>query len=576
MKRKLQKAAALTLAGTMILGVVTGCGGDKTAATEAKKDQKTEAGSKEADTNKDTANGSDNGTGKGSENGSESGSEAAKGDYTDYSKGFPEKVTIKIPVYDRGFEGWDPTNNYYTKWIQSEFGDKYNVEVQYVAIGRTTEVTDYMQMIAAGSAPDIIFHYDMPQAVSYYNEGAMQPLDLQEIAYYAPAYSDKLGDTIRDYGEMNGENIFFFADRDAIYYNWVTLIRQDWLDQVKMEMPTNREELEAVAQAWKDAGLGTLGERLVNKSFTYDYAFRGQEVDQTELALYSDLNVPALTWKPTENYLRTLNKEYNEGLIDAEFYLKKEEPDVVGDFVSGKTGTYGFYMTNTTDVINSLTTNDPNAKVAVLDPSAFAPKDSKPYYYEYPSYGMVMGMNAKTTDEQRAAIWMFLDWMIQDDNLFYLQNGVEGQNYTLDEDGIAMPAADFNGESKLSNNNNKDYWCLVAEVASYGDEQKNLKANRKTLAPAGYEDLISQSYDYTKKIESYGLINTIFTKPVESSSEYASDLSALWQEVYVDMVTSAPEEFDEKYKAACEEYLDAGYQEILDEKQALLDEGAYK
>ena len=98
MKRKLQKAAALTLAGTMIIGAVTGCGGDKTSATEAKTDQKTEAGSKEADTNKDSENGTEKGSGKESENGSESGSEAATGDYTDYSKGFPEKVTIKIPV----------------------------------------------------------------------------------------------------------------------------------------------------------------------------------------------------------------------------------------------------------------------------------------------------------------------------------------------------------------------------------------------------------------------------------------------------------------------------------------------
>ena len=56
------------------------------------------------------------------------------GSYTDYSAGFPENVTIQIPVYDRGFEGWNPTDNYYTKWIQSEFGDKYNVTVKYVAI----------------------------------------------------------------------------------------------------------------------------------------------------------------------------------------------------------------------------------------------------------------------------------------------------------------------------------------------------------------------------------------------------------------------------------------------------------
>ena len=54
--------------------------------------------------------------------------------YTDYSNGFPENVTIKIPVYDRSFEDWDPVNNYYTQWIQKEFGDKYNVTVQYVSI----------------------------------------------------------------------------------------------------------------------------------------------------------------------------------------------------------------------------------------------------------------------------------------------------------------------------------------------------------------------------------------------------------------------------------------------------------
>ena len=190
----------------------------------------------------------------------------AGGSYTDYSEGFPETVTIQIPVYDRAFEGWNVTDNYYTKWIQQEFGDKYNVKVEYVAIGRTTEVQDYMQLIAAGNAPDIIFHYDMPQAVNYYSQGAMQALDLDEIAYYAPDYFASMGDTIQKYGQMDGENVFFFAQRDAIYYNWVTLIRQDWLDAVNMEMPTNREELNNVLAAWKDAGLGQWSEQQIGRA----------------------------------------------------------------------------------------------------------------------------------------------------------------------------------------------------------------------------------------------------------------------------------------------------------------------
>ncbi|MDR3052090.1 MAG: hypothetical protein LBU67_10305 [Oscillospiraceae bacterium] len=77
-----------------------------------------------------------------------------------------ENVTIKIPVYDRGFEGWNVTDNYFTQWIQDEFGTPNGITVQFVAITRTAEVQDYMQMLAAGNAPDIIFHYDMPQVVA--------------------------------------------------------------------------------------------------------------------------------------------------------------------------------------------------------------------------------------------------------------------------------------------------------------------------------------------------------------------------------------------------------------------------
>ena len=497
-------------------------------------------------------------------------------EYPDYSKGFQQQVTIRIPVYDRGFEGWNVTDNYYTRWIQSQFGDKYNVKVEYVSIGRSTEVADFMQMIAAGTAPDIIFHYDMPQAVNYYGEGAMQELDKDEIAFYAPTYYEKLSSTMDQYGSLEGQTYFFFAQRNPIYYNYVTLIRQDWLDKVSLPVPTNREELDKVAAAWKDAGLGTLGERLLVKSFTFDYAYRGAQVDPKELALYSDLNVAPLTWASAKAYLKTLNTAYNNGTVDPEFYLKKEETAVVADFVAGKTGTYGFYITSTTDVISSLLANNPDAKVSVLNPAAYAPAGSHPYYYQYPPYGMVMGINSKSTPEQRAAVWMLLDWMIQKDNLFFLQNGVEGENYTLNAEGLAIPVAGFTGESKRSNNNNKDYWCLVDEVPNYGDEDLDYKANLANLAPAGYEDLIAQAYAYDKEVKPYGLVNAIFTKVVQSSSEYAADLNALWQELYVKCATCPADQFEATYEEACKEYLEAGYQKILDEKQALIEAGDVK
>ena len=114
----------------------------------------------------------------------------------------------------------------------------------------------------------------------------------------------------------------------------------------------------------------------------------------------------------------------------------------------------------------------------------------------------------------------------------------------------------------------------MVESITYGDEEMDLTANKSLLAPAGYEDLIQQSYDMCKANEDAGLISPIFTSVVESSADYTADLKALWQEAYVACITAAPEDFDATYEEYCQEYLDAGYQDILDEKQELIDAGS--
>ena len=548
MRKQLKKTAAAVMAAAMAAILLAGCGGGASSEASSTSDAASTGATSEA---------------------------ASDGSYTDYSAGFPERVTIEIPVYDRGFEGWNVADNYYTRWVQQEFGEKYNVDVKYVGISRSNEVTDFMQMIAAGTAPDIIFHYDMPAAVAYYDEGAMQDIDYDELAFYAPDYWAKMQDTIKTYGNIDGHQAFIFAERDPIYYNWVTLVRKDWLDQVDMEVPTTAEEVTAMGEAWKAAGLGSVGHQLLTKSFNYFYPWINPETTQEEMALYLDLNVAPLTWQATEDYLRYMNDQYNKGALDPNFYLTTDDAAAKSKFVSGEVGTYGFYMSNGTDVFASLLANDPDAEVAILQSTPGLAADGyEPYYYEYPSYGMIMGINSASSDEERAAVYMFLNWMSQPENLTFLQFGPEGETYTANESGINVLNTSYTGEAALSQNQNKDYWCLVAESVTYGDEAKDLESNKLTLAPEGYSDLIQTSYDMCKAVEDKGIISPIFTKPVESSTEYSADLNSLWQEAYVACIQAAPEEFDTLYDEYCQEYLDAGFQEILDEKQALIDEGS--
>ena len=261
-------------------------------------------------------------------------------------------------------------------------------------------------------------------------------------------------------------------------------------------------------QAFKDAGLGVENAPLITKSFTYFYNWIPEGTSDDELAQYLDLNVAPFTWTATKKYLQDMNEKYNAGIVDPEFYLTTDDTLAKGKFVSGQCATYSFYMSSGTDVFSSLLANDPNAEVAVMGSTASGTVADgfTAHYYEYPSYGMIMGINANATAEERAATYMFLDWMSQPDNLKYLQYGEEGKTYNV-VDGINVYNTDYTGDDKLSNNNNKDYWCLVQEVQHYGDEAADLQANKTTLAPAGYDWVVQDAYDLQKKGESGGIID---------------------------------------------------------------------
>jgi len=503
--------------------------------------------------------------------------ETAEGAFPDYSNGFPERVTLEIPVYDRAFEGWNVTDNYYTRWIQENFGKKYNVDVKFIPIARSNEVQDFEQLLASHKAPDIIFHYDMPQALAYYSEDVMQELNHDEIAHYAPTYWNNMSETIQTYGQVDGKNTFFFAKRpDAD--NFVTLIRKDWVEKVgmKVEDLTSVEKMNEMLAKWKEAGLGVLGGNLTRNNYIYSYGYRDWPIDPKWRALYSDLGVADFTTEATELWLRNLNYQYNNGLIDREFYLRDDDAKVKAEFVAGKTGTYGTYLTANTDVINATLANNPDAQFAVVPPGAGVPEGRKPQQRAYWPFGFIMGINYESTDVERAAVWMYLEWMSQPENLFFLQNGVEGQNYTLDADGIAVKNPDFNGESKLAPNNNKDYWALVTEIAEYPDPEVTRKAFFKTWAPAGYEYLVEDMLKYRDETAEYRTPDALFSVTLEKVSEYKADLNSLFQELYVKIAIAPASEFDALYEEAKKTYLEAGYQEILNEKQAAIDAGQFK
>jgi hypothetical protein len=77
-----KRLGTMFLSLLVVVGLIAGCS-DSGSKTEEKS---TETGTKTTDTK------------------TEATTESA---YPDYSKGFPEKVELNIPVYERAFEGWN-------------------------------------------------------------------------------------------------------------------------------------------------------------------------------------------------------------------------------------------------------------------------------------------------------------------------------------------------------------------------------------------------------------------------------------------------------------------------------------
>ena len=68
--------------------------------------------------------------------------------------------------------------------------------------------------------------------------------------------------------------------------------------------------------------------------------------------------------------------------------------------------------------------------------------------------------------------------------------------------------------------------------------------------------------------EEYIYCDYIFTTPLDQLSNLAGTLLAKWQDIHTQLVNCKPEEFDALYEKYKKEYLDLGYQRVLDEKEA--------
>lgn len=494
-------------------------------------------------------------------------------------KPFDKRVHITVPVYDRSKEGYPPVDdNYWTKWIQTEFGDKYNIDVEYVAIPRNDVMTKYSMLIAADDTPTIMMEYDYPKVAQWANDGAMRVISLDEFKKVAKDYYDAMVTNNQlGYTDINGKTYFVLSERP--YYNttftFVTFVRMDWLKKVGYnQVPQSYAEYTDAIDKIIAAGLTDIppiGKNLPTAAYIPNFGYRDFPVNEEEWIMHSSLGTPCFPWEPTRRMLKRENAEYHKGYYSKEYDLEADDSQIKANFINGKLFSYGGYMSANVDWLTAFYEMNPDAELAIASIyQGVEPGVCDAQFRADNPFGMIVGFSSLATDDQLKAAWMLMEWMIQEENLFVLENGIEGVTYTIGADGLPIVDGNYRGPEMLNHNMNIDMTCLVHASKKVGTIEQTIAAITPQGIPQDFTQALINNYYELKKIADKGMAysDPVFAVAIESESEYTATLLSLWKEYSVQLVKCPPEQFDALYKELSQKYLDAGYQKIMDERLA--------
>ncbi|MNB71983.1 Lipoprotein LipO precursor [compost metagenome] len=496
---------------------------------------------------------------------------------TEASGGSSEKVKLKVEVFDRGNSpsGMTISDNYMTNYVQEKFGTPNNIDVEYVPVPRSEETQKLNVMMAsANDVPDIVFTYDSGTFYRYATQGGLTDVT-KLLDEYGPNLKKFLGEDTLAYGQVDGAQLSI-PGRRLVLGKYASYIRQDWLDALNLPVPKTAEELYNTLVAFKEKDPGKTGGKVIPLGMSIApaqfepllWSFIEPLTEEQKYTLTQKLGSgddPILLPGFKEG-LRYMNKLYNAGLISKDFALDEDKKQLWQDVQNGLVGACTedagelYFEYNNTN--KNLETNVAGAKLTPIDLYTNSEGvTAKPGYTPNAMYIMI----PKSSKHAVEAI-KYLDWMASGNNLFFMQNGVEGENYTM-VDGIPVAKADAPQEISDRLYNYGDM-AIIVNGKYIGDDKSNAEAYIRQV-PEEYQDLMRTSVEIsnTNKIDP-----VVMPVPIEAESKYGSGLESKYKEIVVKATMVSTDKFDSTYDSLMKEYMAGGGQAIQDERTKVYNE----
>jgi putative aldouronate transport system substrate-binding protein len=455
--------------------------------------------------------------------------------------------------------------------------ERFNIDFHPQLIPQGSYTEKLSAVIAGGDIPDIINFFDAQQMGLFYKwagQGAFVAIDDNLLKGFQ---------TFKYIADFVWNAVTVKGKRYAIpqYYPPYALspsIRQDWLDNLGLKMPTTYDELKQVALAFtqqdpaKDGAkhYGIAMGAPINPNYAMGaYWNPGSWYHKDDKGNYLPGTITE-AWKSVIQFHADL---YKEGALTRDFAVMKNWPDVNKEFYSGKAGIFiGAPRGMSQDYMKGLLDIHPNAKPVPIYP--FKAPDGSDGFAATSGYSGVSAISAKAAKDPDKVqrILTLLDF----NRTFYPPDQQNPQN--------------------------ADYDWLMGHVGQ-GYDMKDGKAvsrdsssNPQGLAPSSYmvggtawpptDDAINYQDGYTKEPrmgEWAGALQKMWgeTKPYhdpsvgvisQTAQAKGGDLSQFLSDEQTKMISGqrSIDTWDDMVK----EYLSKGGQQIIDEtNQGIKDRG---
>lgn len=492
---------------------------------------------------------------------------------------FAETKHITVEVYDRGIDGGsDVTNNMYTEYIKKGMLEDHNVEVEFVAVPRWTEVEQINNLLAAGTAPDLCVTYDLPTIKTYSAMGGV--CDMSELV---ETYKDDLPNL---WNWLTETNIYWDKDpATGELYDIETklanqnrtncFVRRDWLDKLGLEAPTTKEEFYNMLCAFRDNAetlLGDDADKMIPFSVSYDVGWRASTLiesfldpEMSDKEFYvNGFDDRKLTENGVRDAIELLNTWYNEGLMWKDFALytagdTTEDDMMKAGYVGAFIHNWDYPYRNGADSIqaNLQRLVGEDAAYVAIDPF----EDKNGTHTKWIAGPIDRKVFFPITNQEPLACLLYLDWLSVPEHLEYLQIGDEGVTHEKLESGAVKIIA-ATGDAIQNSGFNIDYTLTCNGLHLVDDEQTALSIaySYAEVDPELVEiaNAVAKVDTREGKNANCGTIDAEngMTETLNSKRDILLDTS----------VSAAPDAFAATYDNAMADYLGSGGQAIMDER----------